>query len=276
MKYLITGGPASGTTFMTALMKGLGGDVGDDIATPIVGNFGGVQIRGMENRALLELCLSWGVHFAPVIRHGESRHNRNLSGLLAADDMDIARRVQGDVARVTAGLPDVVKCPLMMRWLNLWLLAGGTKPEHVFIMIRDTVDQALSSQREDEADGVLSNMLDTQADYGFLLETVMRHHLTFTFIPFPECVKEPYAIMGALGMKTEEMQTEFTRVWRSVAKAGEVRPTNQLTFRAQHAEEHPFPQGRLMVAEMARGVLREDSDDGTETTFTIPPLHLPS
>jgi hypothetical protein len=262
---------------MTALMKALGGDVGEDadIASTNIRNIGGVQIRGLEHRQLLELCLSWQVHFQPVLRHGESRHNRNLSGLLAADDMDIARRVQGDVARVAAGLPDVVKCPAMMRWLNLWLLAGGPKPGHVFIMVRDTLDQALSNQRDGfTPNSILPDMLDTQADYGFLLQTVMEHHITFSLLPFPECVKEPYTLIAALGIAGEEAQAEFTRVWRTVAKAGDIKTTNQLTFRAQHAEEHPFPQGRLMVAEMTRGVIKEDSDDGTESTFSIPPLHL--
>ena len=224
---------------------------------------------------MLELCLSWQVHFEPVLRHGESRHNRNLSGLLAADDYDISRRVQGDVARVAAGLPDVVKCPAMMRWLNLWLIAGGTKPGHVFIMVRDTLDQAISNQRDGfSANSVLVDMLDTQADYGFLLQTVMAHHLTFSLIPFPECVEEPYTLIAALGIAGKEEQAEFTRVWRSVANAGGIKTTNQLSWRAEYAVENPFPQGRLMVAEMGKGVVAEDSDDGTETTFSIPPVHL--
>ena len=275
MRYLITGGPGSGTTFMTSLMKALGGDVGEDVFADNIRNLAGLPVGALEYRPLLELCLSWGVHFMPVLRHGESRLNRNLIGLLAADDADIAQRVQGDVARVAAGMPDVVKCPPMMRWLNLWLLAGGPKPQHVFIMVRDTLDQALSIQRDDLPQSTtLADRLDIQANYGFLLETVMRHHVTFTLAPFPQCASEPHTLIAALCIKGAAEQVEFTRVWRGVADAGNIKAQDISAYRAEVALESPFPQGRLMVAEMARGVVVEDSDDGTETTFSIPPLHL--
>ncbi len=129
MKVLITGAVGSGTTFVANIFREMGAPMGDGIDADNHRNTDR-QIRGLEHIPLVELMLSWSVQFLPVVRKGQPRYARNLLSMLALDSPAVSRLVKPQVAEVANGLPEVVKCPLMLRWFKMWLMSGGMKDCH--------------------------------------------------------------------------------------------------------------------------------------------------
>ncbi len=267
MDILITGNRGSGTTFVAALMHNMGRDLGVD-AHIVHPRNALTQVRGLEHVPLERILSSWQAYFFPVVKQGESRFNRTLSGMLMIDDLEVARRVAPDVQRVSLELPQVVKAPLMMTWLGLWLLAGGRRPDHVFVMIRDTLDSTLSNLR----DGVtaqhdpLADRLDALAGYGFLLETLMRYHLDWSPITFPECVTNPDVMAAILGIK-QEQRLEYLRVFGETANEQGIQTNPDLQERYRDVVRGM----RVGPAPIGRTVGREEGD---EIGYSVSPVEL--
>ncbi len=268
MQILITGGAGSGTTFMAKLMQNMGRDLGQDCMQTNHRNTL-TQVRGLEHKPLMELLQSWTINFFPVLKRGQSRLNRNLSGLEALDDPMIARKVAPDVQRVSAGLPQVVKNPNMMRWLNLWLMAGGKRPDHVFVMMRDTLDVCLSNLRDhftDQTDPV-ADRLDLWADYGMLLETLMRYHIDWSPINFPECVTNPDIIAATLGIK-QAQRLEYLRILGETANLQGIK-----TY--AHLQQEFRDLTRIVPIDIVVGPTMNIHEDGDELRYSVSRLEKP-
>ena len=270
MDILITGGAGSGTTFMAQLMQNMGRDLGDDCTQTNHRNVV-TQVRGLEHKPLMMLLLSWTIRFFPVLKQANTRYNRNIGNVLALDDYAVARAVAPKVQQISAGLPQVVKNPNMMRWLGLWLLAGGKRPDHVFVMMRDTLDQALSNLRDGftAQQDPLVDRVDIMTDYGFLLETLMRYHIGFDVINFPECATNPEVMAATLGIK-QEQRLEYLRIFGETANPAGIKtdPMVQQKYRDlvrfEELASKPIPIGSKANVKV----------DGDESTYSVSRLEM--
>lgn len=262
MEILITGGAGSGTTFMAKLMQNMGRDLGQDCVQTNHRN-ALTQVRGLEHKPLMELLQSWTINFFPVLKRGQSRLNRNLPGLQIVDDYEVAKRLAPVVQRVSAGLPQVVKNPNMMRWLGLWLMAGGKRPDHVFVMMRDTLDQTLGNLRDrftDQTDP-LADRLDLWADYGMLFETLMRHHIGWSPVNFPECVANPEILAATLGIK-QAQRLEYLRIHGETANIQGIK-----TY--AHLQQQYRDLTRVVPLDIVIGASMNVHEEEDELTYTV-------
>lgn len=246
---LITGGVGSGTTFMASLFQASGYDLGDQCHQNNQRNAqANSQVRGMEHYPLFKLLGSWNMRFLPNIDPQEMRAHSNPDSLFFIDDPTLANIIAPEVAEVSANLPIVIKNPNMMRWLGLWLLAGGATPDLVIIMIRDTLDQAISNYRDEfsKVRNPIADRGDTLINYGFLYETLVRYNIRSVAIPFPQCVTNPVHLAETLAIPPSQHK-EFVAAHQSVANPDLIRTSSmgRLLYQESYREEHD-PYGMLV------------------------------
>jgi len=236
MNTFITGGVGSGTTFMAQLFKEMGHDLGKNICQENNRNEE-QQVRGLEYSALRNLLGSWDARFMPFLPWFEMRVNVNPQVMLAVDDVKLAGVVKEQVIHVSSHLPEVVKQPLFMKWLHLWLLAGGTRPDQVIVMMRNTLDQAISNDRDGFAKkkDVRLSRADVLLDYGYLIETLTTQNIPYRVIMFPRCVQSLEYAVQALHV---EDRSSFKEIWNRVA-----RPKSVLTSLKQRERYRETNEG---------------------------------
>ncbi len=262
---LITGAAGSGTTYMAALHQELGYDMGDDVAFENARNQGSrEQVRGLEHKGLGALLTTWSVQFMPTVNAAEPRASRNLHSMLAVDDAHVAGLVRAQVQEVSKDLPELVKQPLMMRWLGLWLMAGGWRPDHVIVMVRNTLQSALSNQRDGftTASSPLIERIDTLVDYGLLFEANASYNLPHTIIYYPRCAEDFIYVSAKLDIANSlNMHQVHARLYRApIGGTGE-----EMEYREE--EELDIPDS-IPTLGLTDEIMAEVSDDGEEITFT--------
>ncbi len=193
---------------MASLFYALGHEMGNDFIIENPRNTKDMQVRGLEHRPLKEMLDRW-----------ETRLFTGVGVTLLMDDPKVADTLRPEVARIRTTLPKVVKNPQMLRWLGLWLLAGGTKPDTTVVMMRDTRDQARSNIRDGFSPQTDLAVLraDVMLGYGFLIETIVRHDLPWVPMKFPLCVQDARYTAKALSIPDHQRRA-FYQVHQQVAK----------------------------------------------------------
>lgn len=245
MSILITGGVGSGTTFIARMFQELGFDLGDSTHMENKRNKEGDQVRGVEHDPLLKLVSEWNWRLMPIISPKEVSHmSRNSPLVLRLDDPEFAKTQRDDVKKVSDGLPNVVKQPLMARYLGLWILAGGKIPDYVVVCMRDTYDQARSNVRDGFAsENVFHDRQDTLTNYGMLWETLHRYDIKHDVVEFPRCVRDSGYLCGTINWDSLGMDfVKVTRAWRKIADPRKIQTRDREEARKKDLDGHEVRQ----------------------------------
>lgn len=241
MNILITGGVGSGTTFIARMFQELGYDLGDHTAMENKRNEES-QVRGVEHEPLLQLVREWNWRLMPET--GEGKHSRvsyNPSLMLRRDDPTFAETQREWVQKISDGLPDVVKQPLMTRYLGLWILAGGKVPDYVVVCMRDTYDQARSNIRDGFAsENVFHDRQDTLTNYGMLWETLHRYDIKHDVVQFPRCTWDSGYLYGTMNWSVSP--SKFGRTWRKITNPDKILTKDTEEARKKDLEDYPVRQ----------------------------------
>jgi hypothetical protein len=238
---LITGGVGSGTTFIARMFEELGFDLGHHTHMENHRNTEGNQVRGVEHEPLLKLVQEWNWRLLPtVVPENISRISRNMPFVLRLDDPVFAKTQREEVQAVVAGLPPVVKQPVMTRYLGLWILAGGTVPDYVVVCMRDTYDQARSNVRDGfSSENVFQGRQDQLTDYGMLWETLHRYDIRYDVVQFPRSVEDADYLHRTVSWETLGVDlTRFTGAWDTLANPTKIQTKDTEAARQKDLQGH--------------------------------------
>lgn len=224
MKTLITGVGSCGTTFLARLFMELGCDLGDELNAV-------ERPRGMEHLPLAQLLTDLDMSASPYPLPAYGTTHGDIQGA-TLDDFFRARDkgpapIRG-VKAVSAGLPEVVKSPLMPQWLHMWLRAGGTRPEVVIVCTRPLRDTATSFTHEADWLDYYSLYTWQALRYGLLWDTIQETHIPHVTIAYPRMIHDAAYLWGILcpeAIKTSSLDTvlgaslvEFAKAHSAIAK----------------------------------------------------------
>jgi hypothetical protein len=214
---------------MAALLKGLGYDLGDDHDIPNDRNReANKQVRGNEHMSLKKLLDSWHNRFPNIALIDDPK--------LADHQGSWADTVRDEAAMVSRDLPDVVKCPVFNTTLSLWLNAGGKRPNHVIVCMRNTLDVAVSNKR----DMLRNESRDWLASLnGFLFEQLVANNIPFSTVWFPSSVQNPDHVYAHVPLMKQFTWEHYRKVWGSVADPDSIKTTEA------EREAYRITQGEL-------------------------------
>ncbi|KKN02711.1 hypothetical protein LCGC14_1114960 [marine sediment metagenome] len=223
MKTLITGVGSCGTTFLARLFMELGCDLGDNLNAV-------ERPRGMEHRPLAQLLTDWDMRASPYPMPAYKVDHRDVGGATIEEFFGARDGTPPTIGieTVSAGLPEVVKSPLMPHWLHTWLRAGGTQPEVVIVCTRPLRDTAASFVHHAKWLEYYSLYMWQATRLGLLWDTIQEHRIPYVTIKYPRMIHDASYLWRKLyrcADKTASLDTvdgtsfqEFKKAHDAIAK----------------------------------------------------------